>query len=382
MKRLLGFLSVGLTLLICVLVIQLLSAEPASAGVLHTAEAKGLVILTHGSNWFFRDALWRYPAFEDHAQSFAFVKRLQLDELLEQHPGLSLEPGRWLTLQFELDREIQDALVFDLSGTTTSYDGLRLAREVTAPGGDRYRSFNHISERSLHIDQPPQGQYSIAFYTDLGASFSLRIGTARSPFLTTDLLSYAFLLVPDVDPLSPGEVDAVARFVQGGGNLVVLSDLIMGPSYISSSNFGALNTLLAPCDMQFTGQLLTSTHQITANGQSITVLSDIAFHEITQGITEVVSTGSSLVLSGAARGLVFDEQGQPAVAVSSVGRGQCLALGVGIGFNSDFWLRQNDPLADNVVRWALNRARYAIYLPAISKGWAGSGAGLYQGRRE
>jgi hypothetical protein len=55
------------------------------------------------------------------------------------------------------------------------------------------------------------------------------------------------------------------------------------------------------------------------------------------------------------------------VAVNSVGRGQCLALGVGIGFNADFWLRHNDPLADNIVRWARNRARYALYLPLISK---------------
>jgi hypothetical protein len=367
MKRLLVLLSVGLALFTCALAIQGVSAEAAAfAAPLRAAEAKGLVILTHGSNWFFRDALWRYPAFEDHEQSFTFIKRLPLDEVLEEHTGLSIAHG-WLTLQFELDRALEDALVFDLSGSTADYGGLRLTMDVTAPGDVRYRSWNHISERSLHIDQPPQGQYTVAFYTDLGADFSLRIGTARSPFLTADLLSYAFLLVPDVDPLSPREVDSVERFLQGGGNLVVLSDLIMGPTYSSSSNFGALNTLLAPCDMQFTGQLLTSTHQITANGQSITVLSNIVPHEITQGITQVVSTGSTLALTGTAQGLVFDAQAEAAVAVSTVGRGQCLALGVGIGFNSDFWLRQNDPLADNTVRWAQDRAPYVVYLPLISK---------------
>jgi len=376
--------------LACGLAIEGLSTGAAASPVplrsisragLRTAEAEGLVILTHGSNWFFRDELWRYPAFEDHEQSLAFIKELPLYQVLEEHAGLSIQHG-WLTLQFELDREIEDALVFDLSGSTAGYDGLRLTMEVTAPDGVEYRSHNHISERSLHIDQPPQGQYTIAFYSDLGASFDLRIGIARSPFLTTNLLGYAFLLVPDVDPLSPREVDSVEHFVQAGGNLVVLSELIRGPTYYSSSNFEALNVLLAPCDMQFTGQLLSSTLQITANGQSIPVLSDIALHEVTQGITEVVSTGSTLALSGAARGLVFDGQGQPAVAANSVGRGQCLALGVGIGFNVDFWLRQNDPLADNIVRWARDRARYAIYLPAISNGWAASGAGLYQRRPE
>jgi len=376
--------------LACGLAIEGLSTGAAASPVplrsisragLRTAEAEGLVILTHGSNWFFRDELWRYPAFEDHEQSLAFIKELPLYQVLEEHAGLSIQHG-WLTLQFELDREIEDALAFDLSGSTAGYDGLRLTMEVTAPDGVEYGSYNHISQRSLHIDQPPQGQYTIAFYSDLGASFDLRIGIARSPFLTPDFLSYAFLLVPDVDPLSPREVDSVERFVQGGGNLVLLSELITGPTYHSSSDFDALNTLLAPCDMQFTGQLLTCTHQITVNGQSMSALTDIVPHEITQGITEVVSTGSTLDLGGAARGLVFDGEGQPVIAVNSVGRGQCLALGVGIGFNSDFWVRQNDPLAGNIVRWALNRARCAIYLPAVSKAWAGSGAGLYQGRRE
>ena len=359
-KPLLLFVSVSLALLTCALAVQGLCAEAAAAP--RSAEAEGLVILTHGSNWFFRDELWRYPAFEDHAQSLAFIQRLPMYEVLEEHRALSIQHG-WLTLQFELDRDIEDALVFDLSGSTAGYGGLRVRMEVIAPGDVRYRSHSNLSERSLHIDQPPQGQYNIEFYSDLGASFDLRIGLARSPFMTTNLLGYSFLLVPDVDPLSTRELDRVHRFVQEGGNLVVISELIRSLGHYSSSDFGALNTLLSPCDMQFTGEQLTS----TVEAQGMPALSDIVPHEVTQGITEVVSTGSTLALSGAARGLVFDGQGQPVVAVNSVGRGQCLALGVGIGFNADFWLRHNDPLADNIMRWARNRARYALYLPLISK---------------
>jgi hypothetical protein len=335
----------------------------------------GLVILTHGSNWFFRDQWWRYPAFQAHEHNLLFIKRLQLDEVLDEHEGLSLEGGESLWLDFELDRPLEGALVFDLTGSTPDYGGLRLSMRVNAPDDARYRSYNHLSERSLHIDQPPQGWYSIRFYTDSGADFALRIGTARSPYLTTNLIPYAFLMVPDVDPLSPREVSSIDAYVQGGGRLVVLSDLIKGRSYISSSNFDALNTLLAPCDMQFTGQLLTSSHHITANNQSITVLSDIVAHDITEGITEVVSTGSAIMLDGSAEGLVFDHEGQAAVAVNSTGQGHCLALGVGIGFNSDFSLRQNNPLADNIVRWALSGEPHVIFLPAISNAWSGSGGG-------
>lgn len=81
----------------------------------------------------------------------------------------------------------------------------------------------------------------------------------------------------------------------------------------------------------------------------------------------VVSTGSTLVLTGTAQGLVFDDVGQPAIAVDQEERGQCLALGTGIGFNADFSLRQNEPLAENIMQWAKVRVSLVIYLPVIIK---------------
>ncbi len=271
-------------------------------------------------------------------------------------------------LTFELIQSVEDALVFDLTGTSPSYQGMRLSMTVEGPGGATYTSRNHISERSLHIDQPTPGTYKITFYTDRGATFSLRIGTGRSPFLSPDLQKYSFLLVPDVDPLTSRETANVRQFVQRGGNLIVLAELIKGETYFSWSNFAALNPLLAGCGIQFTGQTLTTTNYTMANNQRINILTNITPHEITQGITNVVSTGSTLVLTGTAQGLVFDDLGQPAIAIGQDKLGQCLAVGTGIGFNADFGLRQNDPLAQNIIQWAKVRVLFVIYLPIVIKG--------------
>ena len=207
--------------------------------------------------------------------------------------------------------------------------------------------------------------YNIRLRSSSGADFTVRVGTGRSPFLTTQLQSYSFLLIPDVDPLTSREIAKVNQFVESGGRLVVLADLIRSESYTSSSIFSALNPLLENCDIQFTGELLTTTHHTTANRQTVNILTNVVPHQITQGVTNVVSTGSTLDLTGSAQGLVFDDDGQPAIAVGSHGQGQCLALGTGIGFNADFGLTENDRLAHNIVLWAEGGMPFSIYLPII-----------------
>lgn len=349
----------------------ILAAKPTDAppASISPNEGQGLIITTHGSVWFFRDDVWRYPAFKNFEDSFDFINTVEVEEILAQYSELTLGPYQSMQLTFELSQEIEDALIFHLSGTTPGYNGLRLPMTVTDPEGIVYRSYNHISERSLHIDQPILGQYQIGFYTDSGADFSLTVGTGRSPFLTTYLPAYAFLLIPDSDPLTSREIESVKQFVERGGKLILLADLIRAPRYFSSSNFDALNALLADFDVQFTGELLTTSDYVMANNCEINVLTNIVPHQITQGITKVISTGSTLVLTGSAQGLVFDDEDNPAIAVGDRGWGQYLAVGTGIGFNADFRLRENDPLAENIVQWARAPAISRIYLPLVSKSY-------------
>lgn len=195
------------------------------------------------------------------------------------------------------------------------------------------------------------------------------MGTGKSPFLTTHLPAYSFLLIPDVDSLTSREIESVKQFVERGGKLIVLSDLIRAPRYVSSSNFNALNALLADFDVQFTGELLTTSDYVMANKCEISILTNIVLHQVTQGITNVISTGSTLVLTGSVQGLVFDDEDNPAIAVGDQGWGQYLAVGTGIGFNADFRLRENDPLAENIVQWARTPAVSRIYLPIVLKSY-------------
>ena len=360
------FLLVYLVVFSGLLGVSNLAAQPIDTPTLMSPnEGKGLIITTHGSVWFFRDDVWRYPAFKNFEDSFDFINTLEVEEVLEEHSELTLEPYQSMELSFELSQEVEDALIFDLSGTSPDYQGLRLSMRVTDPEGISYRCYNHISERSLHIDQPTLGQYNIRFYTDRGADFSLTVGTGRSPFLTTALSSYSFLFIPDVDPLTDREIESVKQFVEGGGKLIVLSDLIRSPRYVSSSNFGALNALLADHGVQFTEELLTTSEYVIANGCEINILTNIVLHEVTQSITNVISTGSTLVLKGSAQGLVFDDEDNAVIAVGDQGWGQYLAVGTGIGFNADFGLRENDPLAENIMQWARTPAHYRIYLPIV-----------------
>jgi hypothetical protein len=66
---------------------------------------------------------------------------------------------------------------------------------------------------------------------------------------------------------------------------------------------------------------------------------------------------------------VLDDEDHPAIAVGDQGWGQYLAVGTGIGFNADFGLRENDPLAENIVQWARTPAVSRIYLPIVLKSY-------------
>ena len=325
-----------------------------------------LVIATHGSLWHYRDDAWRYPVFKEHEESFYVIKRVPLDRVLHSFPEQTPARGEALDLSYHLEQEVADALIFDLTGTTEGYDGLRSSMSVTDPDGVLYRSYNHLSERSLHIDQPVQGEYHIRFYSDLGATFALRVGTGQSPFLADEIADHRFLFVPDVDPLTDREIASAKRFMQAGGKMIVIADTIDGPSYRASPNVDALNDLVEEYGIQLSREMLTTTHTIIANKQPINVLTHIVPHEVTQGITQVLSTGSVLVVTGTAEGLVFDDAENAAIAVSEQGLGQCLVVGTGIGFNSDFGLRQNDPLAVNIMQWTTMIHR--TYLPRALQG--------------
>jgi hypothetical protein len=109
--------------------VPILAAQPADTPAsMSPNEGQGLIITTHGSVWFFRDDVWRYPAFKNFEDSFDFINTVEVEEILEQYPELTLGPYQSMELTFELSQEIEDALIFDLSGTTPDYDGFRLSR--------------------------------------------------------------------------------------------------------------------------------------------------------------------------------------------------------------------------------------------------------------
>ncbi len=324
-----------------------------------------LVVTTHGSKWQFSDEAWRYPTFKTHESSFVVQHTITMDRLLESHAEQTLAASGSLDLSFELTEPVDDALLFHLSGSSPDWQGMRMGFSVEDPLGDIYRQSNHLGERTLHIDRPVQGTYLIHFYTDRGSTFTLDIGIGKSPFTTIDLSRYHALVVPDIDPLSAREIDYLHDFVDAGGKLVILSELIQGTSYFSSSNFAALNDLLEPTNIQLTGELLTSTAHVTANLQEINVLTDVRPGRVTSGVTQVISTGSTLSITGSATGLVFDDAGKPVIALDRQGDGEVLVVATGIGFNSDFNLDENDLLATRIVEWATD-LRSSLFITAAA----------------
>lgn len=349
-----------------VVVFSLLIATLLTAGVF----GECLVVTTHGSNWQYRDEVWRYPAFQAHEDLFDVLATIPIDVSLERFPERETAAGESIELAFELETAVDDALLFHLSGDTPDYGGFRSRFEVTDPVGTTYHLNNHTSERTLHIDQPVLGTYIINMRSDSGGTFTLEVGAGVSPFLTLDLASYSSVFVPDIDQLTEREIDAVRDYLQVGGKLVVISDFIRGTSYFASSNFPALNDLLSPSGIQLTGVLARSSEVVTANQQEINVFDDVADSPLTRGVTQVVSTGSTLSLSGSAQGLVFDDDGEAVISFDRQGLGEYLVVATGIGFNADFDLDENDLLATRIVEWA-NGLTTALYLPA-----AASAAGL------
>jgi len=333
-----------------------------------------LVVTTHGSRWQFRDDVWRYPAFQVHEEFFTVLGTVELETTLETFPERTISEQEHIEFTFELDEQIDDALLFHLSGNTPDYSGFRASFVVTDPNEVEYRLANHTSERTLHIDQPVQGTYTIHMFSDRDGTFTLEVGTGISPFLTLDLAAFTALFVPDLDPLTSREIDAVRAFLDIGGKLVVISDFIQGSSYYSSSNFPALNDLLSPSGIQFTAELAHSNEVVTANHQEINVFDDVVDSPVTRGVDSVISTASTLALSGGAQGLVFDDDGNAVVALDQQGFGDYLAVATGIGFNSDFGLDENDLFATRIVEWA-NGLSAVLYLSAAAS--APGAAGTY-----
>lgn len=330
-----------------------------------TAIGECLVVTTHGSRWQYQDDVWRYPAFQAHDKLFTVLGTVPLDTTLQTFPTRAIAAQEHLELTFELDQQVDDALLFHLSGSTPGYDGFRASFTVVDPNEVEYRLPNHTSERTLHIDQPALGTYTIHMFTDTAGSFTVDVGTGISPFLTLDLAAFTALFLPDLDQLTSREIDAVRAYLEIGGKLVVISDFIQGGSYSSSSNFPALNDLLSPSGIRFTGELAVSDQVVTANNQQITVFDDVVDSPVTRGVDTVISTSSTLDLSGGAQGLVFDDNREAVVALDQQGLGDYLVVGTGIGFNSDFRLDENDLFATRIVEWA-NGLSAVLYLSAAA----------------
>jgi hypothetical protein len=335
-----------------------------------------LVVTTHGSRWQFRDDVWRYPAFQAHETFFTVLGTVPLATTLQTFPARTISPQEHIEFTFELDVPVDGALLVHLSGSTPNYDGFRASFTVTDPNQMEYRLFNHTSERTLHIDQPAQGTYTVHLFSDQEGSFTVEVGTGISPFLTLDLAAFSALFVPDLDQLTTREVEAVRAYLDIGGKLVVVSDLIRGASYSSSSNFPALNDLLSPSGIRFTGELAVSDEIVVANHQEITVFDDVVDSPLTRGVELVTSTASTLELSGGAQGLVFDANGDAVLALDQQGLGDYLVVATGIGFNSDFHLDQNDLLATRIVEWA-NGLSVVLYLPAAASTPGAAGTHWY-----
>jgi len=353
-----------LVLLFGLLVALPVLSGPTRADALPAAAATdGLIVTTRGSTWYHWESRWRYPAFEPFADRLDVVTTIPLDQLLDQSPDLHLarDESRWFT--YTLDAPVAESLVFDLRGSSKDFDGLQVNLWVREPTRARFGHFDRTYERSWHLDQPVVGEYQVELEARRQSTCTLQIGTGQSPFLATPLDGYAFVALPDIDPLSDREIGRIEQFVQSGGNLLALAEHIRAESYYSSSNFPALNELLDSCGMQLTGDKLATVMTTTANCQTINVLTDIRPHPLTEGIIAVTATGTTLDLTGGAQGLVFDDAGDPVIAVSRNGLGQCLAVGTMIGFNADFHLEENDRLAANIVEWASKRMSYRAFLP-------------------
>lgn len=333
-----------------------------------------LVVTTHGSQWQFKDDVWRYPAFQAHEDFFTVLGTVPLETTLENFPERTITGQEHIEFTFELDEQVDDALLFHLSGNSPDYGGFRASFTVTDPNEVEYRLSNHTSERTLHIDQPVQGTYTIHMFSDRDGSFTLEVGTGISPFLTLDLAAFTALFVPDLDQLTTREIDAVRAFLDTGGKLVVISDFIQSATYRTSSDFPALNDLLSPSGIQFTGELALSNEVVIANQNEINVFDDVVDSPITRGVESVISTASTLALSGRAQGLVFDDDGDAVVALDQQGFGDYLVVATGIGFNSDFSLDENDLFATRIVEWA-NGLSAVLYLSAAAS--APGAAGTY-----
>jgi len=362
--------SAALSLILLALLLPLPSRSQTASPLAAQAAAAhdGLIVTTSGSAWAWSDTYPAYQAFAAYGDRLDVITRVPVQQVLQQHADLHMVRDDELWFDVPVAPPLPQALVVDLQGTSDDYPGLNVLLYLIDAQDRFLEAMGRTSARGLHLDQPTAQTYRVLLQAYGTATCTLEIGTGQSPFLTTPLDDYSFLLFPDSGPLSDRELARIQQFVQEGGNLVVLGELLEAPRYHRASNFDALNELLEGCGMQFTGQLLTTTLTTTANNQTISILTDVRPHALTEGIDEVASTGSTLSLSGTAQGLVFDDQGDPVMAVSRMGRGQCLAIGTGVAFDTDFHLRQNDPLAANIIEWASVRGSYVIYLPVVRRG--------------
>jgi len=365
--------SAALSLILLALLLPLTSrSQTASPSAARAAAARdGLIVTTGGSWWWGNDDRPFFTALQPYLDRLDVVSRLPLEGVSQEYADMQMPGGEIRWFEIPASTPLPETLIVDLEGSTPGFGGLNVYLTVWDSQTAIRDPQAYVSAQSLHVDQPISQTYRVRLWAFGASTCTLKIGSGQSPFLSTPLDSYAFLLFPGSGPLSARETARIHQYVQDGGKLVVLASYLVGHHYYVGSSFEAMNELLNGCGMEFTGQLLTTTLTTEINGQTINILTDIRPHSLTQGVDQVVSTGSTLQLSGAAQGLVFDDQGDPVIAVSQVGSGQCLAIGTGIGFMVPFHQPANDPLAANLIEWASVRGNYVVFLPVVLRGSQG-----------
>lgn len=210
------------------------------------------------------------------------------------------------------------------------------------------------ADQVVLLDWAHQNRFDITEFDVLGAALGVRgaryeavtAGYDFSALPLEERLKYAsaYLVAAPTQEFTTSEVQAVTRFVERGGRLLVISDPTRGSGffdifgYYSGPAFGdvaAANALLAPHDLAFSEDYLYNLRRNEGNFRNV-FLVDFADLPITEGLGEVALYGARSVrtLSGApvlvGDGYTYSsrtDRGGDLAAAALSPRGGSLALG-------------------------------------------------------
>ncbi len=226
----LAILSFALALVLLALLLPLTSVSetsPTTPGIAANGQ-DGLIVDTAGSVWYAADGAYWFDAFAPFDDRLHVVTTVPLQQVLQEHVDLQMasDENRWFDAP--VTEPISEALVVDLQGTSQGISGLNTIMYLYEGGDLIQRTFDSTSARSLHLDRPPSQTYRIQLESLRPSTCTLRVGIGQSPYLAEPLDDYAFLLVSDSGPLSNREIARIHQFVEAGGNLVAMAQLIDG----------------------------------------------------------------------------------------------------------------------------------------------------------